>query len=231
MWGISRRAGSTAGARAALPRNGTGRSSGRSVRTDTPWRSVGSTSSRTSPIGRTTGTSIEWHGKTRSGPVGGRASPETTRTDGASWGPTIASEASSVRSRGGGNACDPTLRGTLEGDNRLGPIRARVTRLPRQFAERKRAVGRESNCRATDSSGDCQDLRFVSRHWSSGSPGYPRGLGVNHFGEHSIDRVAGSVPFPLRRISRLLTGGRPRQLIVIVKGYVSGGRGLCLWSG
>ena len=40
-----------------------------------------------------------------------------------SWGPTIVSEASSVRSRGGGNACDPTLRGTLEGDNRLGHIR------------------------------------------------------------------------------------------------------------
>ena len=112
------------------PRNDTGRSSGQSRRRDTPLPSVGSTSSRTLPIGRTTGTSIEWHAKTRSGPVDGRANPETTRTDGASWGPTIVSEASSVRSRAGGNACDPTLRGTLEGDNRLDHIRARSWPLP-----------------------------------------------------------------------------------------------------
>ncbi len=113
-----------AGAQAALRRNDTGRSSGQSRRRDMPRPSVGSTSSRTLPIGRTTGTSIEWRGKTRSGPVDGRANPETTRTDRASWGPTIVSEASSVMSRGGGNACDPTLRGTLEGDNRLDHIRA-----------------------------------------------------------------------------------------------------------
>ena len=115
-----------AGARAALPRNDTGRSRGRSGRTDTPRPSVGSTSSRTWPIGGTMGTSIEWHGKTRSGPVGGRANPETTRTDRASWGPTIVSEPSSARSRGGGNACGHTSLGTRGASERQNLIRVGV---------------------------------------------------------------------------------------------------------
>lgn len=118
-----------AGARVALPRNDTGGLSGRCGQTETPRPSVGSTSSRTWPIGETKGTPLEWHGKTRSELVGRRANPETTRTDRASWGPPIVSEPSGVRSRGGGNAYVPSLRGTLEADSRLDPIRT-VRRFP-----------------------------------------------------------------------------------------------------